>query len=269
MVWKHPIVARALLVTGVVGLAAVSWACPALAQHTADPYNPYNQQYEQFVYPQYPVFPGTVPNQNVIEGRSAGLGANQMQSFLNGADTFEPSAAVVPRRIRPGTPYYSAYRRLDRDYGRSYTPGESGDSAYYQAQQDRQEKYLAYLRERDPKRRAQLYREYTQSTLRASRDFNGGRATLSRSATATRTKADMPPAAPAAGRAPGLGTPATRRPAAGAARNGAAARSATTTPRANLSPSELLRRAREGESLKARETITPGSQPSRPTPPPG
>ncbi len=82
------------------------------------------------------------------------------------------SASSV-RRSGPGVPYYNAYRQ-NNQFQKSYTPTLGGED-YAKAQEARNEKYFQYLRERDPKKRAQLYREYQQDRGRIARDLAGSR----------------------------------------------------------------------------------------------
>jgi hypothetical protein len=180
MIVSRPIVTRSAAVLGLVatmfGLASPAWA----QDHTADPYKPYNSGYEPYVYPTYPNNDGYVPNQGILQGYSGASRSNTFQDYLNDdeGDLFGRSA----RRLGPGDPYYRAYRQFDRDYDRVHKQSDA-DTAYYEDQQARQEKYLDYLRERDPKKRAQLYREYVQDSRRVSRDLAAGRSGFGRRVT--------------------------------------------------------------------------------------
>lgn len=259
MVWKHSQVARVLTFGGLLGVASLCGTCRAFGQeHTGDPYKPYNQEYESYAYPQYPIVPGVVPNQNVLEGRSGTRSANQFQNYVGGLDTVGAEDVYGPRRSGPGVPYYSAYRRYDRDYNRFYQPNQQSDQNFYQDQQARHDKYLAYLRERDPKRRVQLYREYSQTTLRASRDLNATRSNFTRASAAAKN-AESAPTARSWPAAPGLGSTGARSATGAATRSGLASPSSPGRSRVPT-PSEILRRSRETDSLKSRETITPGSE---------
>jgi len=262
---SHPKVSRAMAIAGLVGLAALGGG-RAQAQHTADPYNPYNQEYESYIFSQYPTVPGAVPNQSILEGRSGTRSANQFQGFVNGMDTLGAEDVYGPRRTGPGVAYYSAYRRYDRDYDRYYEANRSSNQTYYEDQKARNEKYLAFLKERDPRRRAQLFREYTQSSRRATRDLNASRATLTRSGSATRTgTATTPETKP---------RPKSTAPESAAILGRPTARRAATAPGLNPStrtriptPSEVLRRSRENDRPKSGPLPTPGAgSPTTPAP---
>ncbi len=238
-------ISRVLAIAGLVGVALIGEAAPARGQHTADPYNPYNQEYDSYVYSQFPTSPGLLPNQVILDGRSSIRGANQFQSFMNRTDTFGAEDVYGPRRTGPGVPYYSAYRRYDRDYDRYYQPNTSSNRAYFRDQQARQQKYLDYLKERDPKRRVQLYREYSQANLRASRDLSSRRATVGHpgsSESAGDELGEAPVQRPRS-TAPGSASLLGRRPRRPASGSGA---TPSSTTRARIpNPSEVLRRSRE------------------------
>lgn len=273
MALDRPKVFRSLAVAGLLGFATLGPADRAPAQdHTPDPYRPYNSGYDQFIYPTYPNGVGLVPNQNVLEGRSGFGRANRFQDYLDGGDSgLGGDLSVGGRRTGPGVPYYSSYRRYDRDYDRVYQPNQTSDQDYYRDQQARHDKYLEYLRERDPKRRAQLYREYTRDSQKASRDLSAPRGTLSRSG-ASNSSAPRSTTAPGLGRgssAPGLG----RNPA-------PATGSGPATPRAGIlarpsaggapPPSATLRRSEEMDQQNRTRPRTapglgsgPGSRPGR------
>ena len=83
--------------------------------------------------------------------------------------------SVPSSRGRGGIePYYRAHREFDQAFNRVYSPNEAADKTYYKDQQARTEKYLEYLREADPKKRAELYREYNQQSLRVGPRFRLG-----------------------------------------------------------------------------------------------
>jgi hypothetical protein len=161
---------RLLRLAGLCGLVAAFGPGPASGQ-TPDPYRPYNSAYDAFVYPTYPNGTGFFPNQGMVQGNTGLSQANQFEDFMNdvGAGSrFEDDRSPGPRRTGPGVPYYAAYRRYDRDYDRVYQPNKKSDPDYYDEQRARHEKYLDYLKEKNPAKRAQLYREYMTETRRAN-----------------------------------------------------------------------------------------------------
>jgi hypothetical protein len=158
---------------------------------TADPFNvvgAYNLGYLDYLTPTYPNGYGVIPNQGALSGRSGALRANQFQSYLDeieGLDRFSTEHDVLSSRSgsRTGVPYYRATRRFESTPPRITPPNpyESADRAYLRDRQARDEKYFEYLRETDPRKRAQLYREYTQENLRAARELAQPRSSPPRS----------------------------------------------------------------------------------------
>jgi len=167
---KSSVLAMSLLIIPAV-------APRAGAQHTPDPYNivgEYNLGYQDSMYAAYPNGIGFSPNQGVLQGqsRSGVARANQFQSYLDG---LEGRSDTSLGRGRGGIePYYRAHRQYDDVFNRIYSPNEAADKTYYADQEQRTKKYLEYLKESDPKKRAQLYREYNKESLRAARDFGAG-----------------------------------------------------------------------------------------------
>jgi len=254
---------RRVASAGLFVLTSMGWAGQAKAQdHTADPYKPYNQQYEQFVYPSYPSGYGLTPNQGLLE-RGGYRGANQFQRFLDSDEGPADEFGTGRRRGGPGVPYYSAYRQYDKDYGRIYQPNQESDQGFREDQRTRHDKYVAYLKEKDPRKRAELYRAYTKDTIKVSRDLANPRGRAARdtnSGTAATTKAEDRAPAPALRRRSSATPPS----GAGAARSslfGGGARSSLSTkpsPR-QRKPSEILR---ESEELDSPSRLTaPGLAP--------
>lgn len=232
-----------------LAFASMGWAAWTHAQdHTADPYKPYNQQYEQFVYPTYPSGIGLTPNQGVLEGQGGLRRANQFQRFLDLEEDRGDELSPMRRRTGPGIPYYSAYRQYDREYDRIYQANRKSDEAFYQEKRARHDKYLAYLKERDPRRRAELYREYTSEARRATRELEARRQGSTR-------------------RAPASGASATEARRRGSApdrsnlSSGTRARDAANS--AQPKPSEVLRENEAYDTPKrARRLTAPGLAPS-------
>lgn len=164
-----------------VGLAALGLGAEALAQgHTPDPYNivgEYNRQYEPYMFSTTPNDESAMPNQFRLDGRAGNRNANQFQSMLDNPDG-EPGAgnrSEGPRSLGAGVPYYKANRLLDAQTPRGRGPNQYADRTYLADQQGRNEKYFQALRETDPKKRAQLFREYHQDNLRSALSLSGGR----------------------------------------------------------------------------------------------
>lgn len=147
----------------------------AVAQHTPDPYNivgEYNRQYVPYMYANSPISggPGATP------GRDGLRGANDFQGYL---DSMEEESDELSRssyaKGGAGVPYYRANRQFDREFQRNYRPNGTADKTYLANQQQRNDKYFKALRETDPKKRAQLLREYNLENLRVSRSLSANR----------------------------------------------------------------------------------------------
>jgi hypothetical protein len=184
---------------------------------TPDPYNivgEYNGQYAPYMYAVEPA-PGTVyPNSNRMREGSSSRGSSNFQSYVESLDGAEPEdvlPGVAARRSGIGTPYYRAYRSFDQDYGRLYRPNESADRTYAKNQNQLNTKYFDAMKEPNPRKRAQLLREYNLENLRSSRTLSTLRGAPERDS--ARTRAPRPLGAGAPGREP---APPLRRPSTGA-----------------------------------------------------
>jgi hypothetical protein len=166
---------------------------------TPDPFNgvgEYNLGYRDYLTPTYPSGFGVIPNQGVLSG---GPRANQFQKYLDEFEGVDRSPAEIDvSRNTPGSgsgvPYYRPNRRIGLPSTRIAAPNpfESADRAYERNRLARDQKYLDYLREPDPQRRAQLYREYIQDNARTARELAQPRNGLARTAPGSTTPA-LPP----------------------------------------------------------------------------
>ncbi len=276
MIARRPQIDRLAAALGLfVGLSLAE--VPAQAQHTPDPYNivgEYNNQYEPYMYATYPSASGTLPNQARLDGRSGIRNANSFQSAMDFDSDDDDYFGRGPgsRMAGPGTPYYRAYRRFDPEFDRNYRPNKEADKSYYSDQERRNTKYFEAVREKDPRKRAQLLREYNLENLRSARTLSAGRNEQGREGQrdrfappdseidderdldATQRRAPATPGLPTAVARPA--PPATRKaaPAPGATRTAAPASatsrttrpapsSGTTTTRSNRSVSDILERS--------------------------
>jgi hypothetical protein len=187
---------------GLALLAAAGLSPTAQAQHTPDPYNivgEYNLGYESAMYPTYPNAAGYTPNQGMLQGRAGVSRANQFQSYLDGVLGFGGGREDFGFGSYRGggtfaQPYYRAHRQFDEAFDRIYTPNAGPDQAFRAEQEARTKLYLDYLKESDPKKRAQLFRAYNEQSLRMARDSGSGAA---RAGSRARTPASTPPLSPA------------------------------------------------------------------------
>ncbi|MGE3822273.1 MAG: hypothetical protein AB7I30_22895 [Isosphaeraceae bacterium] len=168
-----------------LGVGAWLSQSAALGQHTPDPYNivgEYNNQYEPFMYAREPNAESLFPNQNRLRDRAAYRSANRFQSYLDGAGSLdgEFDTGANFRRSGGGSPYFQAYRKYDEGFNRVYRPNEKADEAYFSELDQRNQKYFDAMKERDPRKRAQLLREYNMEKLRAARMLSTPRSSLDR-----------------------------------------------------------------------------------------
>ncbi|MDG3002808.1 hypothetical protein [Paludisphaera mucosa] len=142
-----------------LGLAAL--AGDARAQGFGpDPFRPYNSQYDAYV---FGVAPGALDGVgNPTLNRAGVRNANQFQSAMDGGDD----------RTDPGNRYDRANRAYDREYNRLYRPNVKADARFDAQRGEVSDIYFRYLRERDPRKRATLFKEYTQAQGRASRELS-------------------------------------------------------------------------------------------------
>jgi hypothetical protein len=142
-----------------------------------DPFRPYNNQYDAYT---YPIAPG---------GADAAQTAAMMRSGLRGANQFENYLAEIQGLGRSGTerygqglPYFRSAvdPNFDKGQKRDYRPNRSTERSFEETQQRLTAKYLAYFEERDPKKRAQLLREYQQYRRQTNRTLTAHRESSSR-----------------------------------------------------------------------------------------
>ncbi|MGZ3389610.1 MAG: hypothetical protein ACXVCF_08455 [Isosphaeraceae bacterium] len=129
-----------------------------------DPFQPYNSQYAPFV---YPVAPGPM-DYGYNNGLARGVrGANQFENYLNSLQT--SAAGARAGATGTGTPYFQANRAYDREFGRIYQPNKLADQQFEANQASVNQLYFEYLREKDPKKRAEIFRNYSRARSRADR----------------------------------------------------------------------------------------------------
>ena len=184
---------------GMAVLTALGLPFTARAQHTPDPYNivgEYNVGYEDSMYPTYPNGAGMSSNQAILQGR-VGPRANTFQSYLDGLDgggLGSMFGSSYRSRGGAGVPYYRAHKEFDDAFDRIYTPNAAPDQAFRADQEARTKLYVEYLKEADPKKRAQLYRLYNQQSLRTARDSGAGSARAAlRNRNSSSTRLATPP----------------------------------------------------------------------------
>ena len=115
-------------------------------------------------------------------------GANQFENYLNSLQGTGSHAGA-------GTPYYRANRAYDREFNREYRPNREADSRFDTNQEMVTELYFKYLREKDPQKRAEIFKDYNRARSRADRDLASPRPGTRKSTTSSSRRA-----APAAAR---------------------------------------------------------------------
>jgi hypothetical protein len=255
---RRPKLLAHVAVTGMAVLTALGLTAGARAQHTPDPYNivgEYNLGYEDSMYSTYPNGAGFSPNQGILQSPRP-TRANTFQSYLDsidgiGSDSF--FGAGARGRGGVGVPYYRAHKEFDDAFDRIYSPNAVPDQAFRADQEARTKLYVEYLKESDPKKRAQLYRLYNQQSLRTARDAGAGSA---RSALRTRNGSSPSSATPPASRASAFRLPS-RVPAPSSVPR------ATRGSSSSESPEDILDRAIRTTKPRA----TPSGTTSTPTAP--
>ncbi len=157
----------------VAGVGLVSaWAGNGVAQGFGpDPFHPYNSDYSQFV---WPIAPANDYGYNSPAMRGM-RGANQFQNYLN---SLQGQGAGASARGGAGTPYYRANRKYDREYGRVYEPNKNADKDFNLYRKDSTDLYFKYLREKDPRRRAELFRQYSRLRTESDRALSPSRTNI-------------------------------------------------------------------------------------------
>ncbi|WP_165074209.1 hypothetical protein [Paludisphaera rhizosphaerae] len=125
-----------------------------------DPFRPYNSQYDPYV---FGVAPGALDGVGNPSINRAGIrNANQFRSVVNELNG-----------IGVGNRHDQVNRRYDTEYGRIYRPNAKTDknSDYETQRAQAADLYFRYLREKDPRKRAQLLREYNKAQSETSRDL--------------------------------------------------------------------------------------------------
>ena len=106
--------------------------------------------------------------------RMGNRGANQYQGYL---DELSGSDRQGTERYGIGMPYYrsSVDPTFDPKGNREYRPNSKADRTYEQTQEVITRKYLAYFTEKDPKKRAELLKDYNRTRSNVSRAMSGRR----------------------------------------------------------------------------------------------
>jgi hypothetical protein len=105
-------------------------------------------------------------------------GANQFENYLQSLQT--SAAGARSGNAGVGVPHFQANRAYDREFGRIYQPNNSKANQEFEANQASvNQLYFDYLREKDPKKRAEIFRNYNRARSRADRELASPRGVLS------------------------------------------------------------------------------------------
>ncbi len=249
-----------------------------------DPFRPYNSQYDAYVYPIGPAGPG---GDSRNPGYRDGVrGANQFENYLQELQGADRSRV---ERYGIGMPYFRStvdprFLKNDRDYVPNSPNSKSGRS-FEKTQQRITEKYMAFFEERDPQKRAKLFKEYSRAQSSVSRLLATGRRTnaarilaAAEEAVSPRGAAGEPEASPARTRTPRREAPATDGGTAPVSPRRSSSRGATVAPdmasppappppgssaggRSRRTASDVLNRARALRDEVARDLAPPPVQP--------
>jgi len=182
--WFRSLIAALSLGAAVTGTTTV-WA----QGFGPDPFRPYNSQYDPYVYPMGPAGPGA--GQGGAMNGAGVRSANQYQNFLN--DLQGPSYSNG-ERYGIGQPYYRS--TVDPSYIKHYRPDYQPKMKTERSFEDTQrlinDKYFAYLEEKDPKKRAHLLNDYHQARTLAARALSTRRESPARTLeSATRLEREL------------------------------------------------------------------------------
>ncbi len=142
---------------------------PALGQGFGpDPFRPLNNQFDPYVYPMGPAGPGAGQS---VGANSSFRGANQFQNYMN---ELQGIGRQRTEKYGIGMPYYrsSVDPEFSRRRGRDYEPNRRTQRTFEESQQLITDKYLAFMAERDPKKRATLFRDYEGARQRSLRSLS-------------------------------------------------------------------------------------------------
>jgi hypothetical protein len=121
-----------------------------------DPFQPYNQQFSAYAYPSAPDAGSSIS----ANARYGLRGANRFQDYLN---ELQGAGRARLERYGIGLPYFRSAVSPSFREETDYYPNRRTARSFQETQQLLTDKYLAYLQERDPKKRAGLLREYTHA----------------------------------------------------------------------------------------------------------
>jgi len=157
---------RVLIAALSLGAAATGTTTVWAQGFGPDPFRPYNSQYDPYTYPMGPAGPGA--GQSGMLNGSGIRNANQYQNFLN---ELQGPSYSNSERYGIGQPYYRS-TVTDRRFRPEYQPKMKAERSFEDIQRLINDKYFAYLDEKDPKKRARLLKDYHQAQTLATRKLS-------------------------------------------------------------------------------------------------
>ncbi|MFM1800663.1 MAG: hypothetical protein RJA81_15 [Planctomycetota bacterium] len=131
-----------------VGLASHSLA---MAQSSYNPYEPYTSQFRNYTRPG-----GFNPFDAMSNNRS------QNNTFESELDQLFGGRETATGRSRDTARYYNSFRKYDEDFDRLYRPNQDVDRLYNERKSSRESMYLKAFREKDPRKRAEMFRDFNR-----------------------------------------------------------------------------------------------------------
>lgn len=126
----------------------------ATAQFSYNPYEPLNNQFRSYARPG-----GLNPFDAMNSGRS------QMNTLESELDSLVGGRETASGRSRDTDRYYNSFRKYDEDFNRLYRPNQDVDRAYNERRTTRESSYFKALREKDPRKRAEMLRQFNKGEV--------------------------------------------------------------------------------------------------------
>lgn len=119
------------------------------AQSAYNPYEPFSSEFRKYSTPG-----GFNPFDAMSNNRS------QNNTFQSELDQLFGGRETSTGRSRDSGRYYNAFRKYDEDFDRLYRPNQDVDRLYNERKTSRESLYLKAFREKDPKKRSELMKDF-------------------------------------------------------------------------------------------------------------
>jgi hypothetical protein len=121
------------------------------AQSAYNPYEPFSSEFRKYSTPG-----GFNPFDAMSNNRS------QNNTFQSDLDQLFGGRETATGRSRDSGRYYNAFRKYDQDFDRLYRPNQDVDRLYNERKTSRESLYLKAFREKDPKKRSALMKDFNR-----------------------------------------------------------------------------------------------------------